>query len=437
MVSVTRRGLGAICGVALAPGRWLERTRGRRRLGLALVYGLIVACAASFGWRASRLRGLPDLGEPVDTRALRALRIPEDRNAFVLYAQASARAKLWDHVERKYFTGSYLWPTPEVPELAAYMKDNAEALELWRQGCERDEALCTPLSEIAFDSRLVGLSEHRNFCRMALMEASRCRAAGDVAGAWRWYRSALRGSRLIGRHATAVGMLIGAAEYQTVRAGIAAWKADSRVDARLLRRALDDVLAINALSAPLSETLEVEYLATQRSLGDPQWLIKSLADNPLDVKDAAVDRKAWYTYLPIYWKVRWFLGNEPECSRRLTNLAFANWLAESDRPPSQRARRVGRVDGTPLFYDVVPARGAPSAEALAARVARNLHARSVLTAYGSILGGYDRDRAQRAALVMSLADALYTLQHGQPPRSPKDLIGTCLAGFPEGYIAHE
>jgi hypothetical protein len=411
------RGLARILmRLVLAPARVLERTRGRRRIALAMLYTLIIAWVGLLGWRTSRLEGLPDLGEPFDTRALRALRIPDDRNAFTLFAQAAAKARFSDFIERRYVSGAYKWPVPDDPELVAYMDANAEALELWRRGCERDEALCIPPSELTFDSKLVGLAEHRTFSGLALVQAARRESLGDMAGAWRWYRTVLRGSRLIGRHATAIGMLIGGAEYSNARARIAAWQADPRVDARLLRRALDDVLAINSMSAPFSETLQMEYLAVQRGIQDPQWLINSLADNPLGVKDA-VDMRAWHNYVPFYWKARWFAGNEPECARRLTNLAFANWLAECDKPRSRRARLAGLVNATPMFYDVQPARVALSPQGLAARVEANLHANSILTAYLGITSGYDRDRAQRAGLVISLADALYIKRFGKPPRS--------------------
>jgi hypothetical protein len=421
---------------AVAPARWLERARGRWRILLATLYMVVAAAVGVIGWRMTRLQGLPDIAEPFDTRPLLGLRVADDRNAFTFFALAAGKAQFSDHLEKRHFNGAFTWAVPSDPELVAYMKANAEALGLWCQGCERNEALCTPLSDVTFDSKLPGLSEHRRFVRMALMEAARHEASGDMAGAWRWYRFALRGSRLVGHNATAVGMLIGAAEYSMAQARIAVWYADPRVDARLLRRALDDVLAINAMSAPYSETLKVEYLIAERGIQNPQWLISSLADNPLGVHDA-VDLKAWHNYVPTYWRARWFLGNEPECSRRLAKLAFANWLAECDKLPSERARLVGVVQNTRMFYDIEPPRGAPEPAALAARVEANLHASSILPAYPGVATGYDRDRAQRASLVMSLADALYTKQFGKPPGSPEYLIGPCLKSFPEGYVRQD
>ena len=44
-------------------------------------------------WWSIQLMGLPDIGEPFDVAAFRAIRIPDDRNAFVLYRQAAALLK--------------------------------------------------------------------------------------------------------------------------------------------------------------------------------------------------------------------------------------------------------------------------------------------------------------------------------------------------------
>src|SRR6185312_13445806 len=94
--------------VVLAPARLLERVRGRRRLGLIVAYALIAAAIGVMAWRESRLIGLPDIGEPFDPAPVLALRIPDDENAFVLYRQASARARRDGTIERRIVGGP--WP---------------------------------------------------------------------------------------------------------------------------------------------------------------------------------------------------------------------------------------------------------------------------------------------------------------------------------------
>ena len=47
-------------------------------------------------WWSIQLVGLPDIGEPFDVAAFRSFRIPDDRNAFVLYRQAARWLKPLD-----------------------------------------------------------------------------------------------------------------------------------------------------------------------------------------------------------------------------------------------------------------------------------------------------------------------------------------------------
>ena len=94
--------------------------------------------------------------------------------------------------------------------------------------------------------------------------ASRSEADGDMAGAWGWYRAVLRGSRLLGRHSVIIARLVGNSEYAAARNKIASWAADPRVDARLLRVALDDVL--EALEANVVLPLENTEVAEELNL---------------------------------------------------------------------------------------------------------------------------------------------------------------------------
>src|SRR5690349_17957153 len=73
----------------LAPLRWLERARGRKRLALVALYLVLLAVAAFFGWWASSLRGLPDIGDPFDVAAFRAEGVPPEQDAYTHYRRAS------------------------------------------------------------------------------------------------------------------------------------------------------------------------------------------------------------------------------------------------------------------------------------------------------------------------------------------------------------
>jgi hypothetical protein len=419
--------------VLAAPARWLERSKGRRRKALAGCYCLIVAALGATGWRVAQLNGLPDIGEPFDARPLLALRVPDESNAFVLYAKASAHARRNWGIERRLGNFPYAWPKPTDSEGLAYMAENADALALWRRGCELGDALYVSPAELTFATRLPLLQDHRHFVRLALVEASRVEAAGDQAGAWGWYRAIVRGSRLLTRHATMIGVLVGISELAAAQARIGTWAADPRVDAALLRRALDDLLAADTLAAPFSESLQIEYLTARKAVDQPAWFVDQVKDQPWDW-GASIDMTSWYNHLPAYWQARWFLTNEPERSRRLLKLAMANWLVECDSPAGQRPALVGKKDAAARFYNIARPAGVPTAAALAARVESNLLLSPLLFSYPSIQRAVDRDRRRRAGLILLLANHLYERRFGKPPAVPEDLLGTCLDRFPDGYV---
>lgn len=414
-----------------APARWLERAKGRKRVALAGLYSLIIAIVGCLFWRAARLAGIPDTADPVDLNALYAVSVPKERNAFVLFEEASAKALRDPVIELRILSTPYALPASTDQEGLAFLARNAEALAVWRRGCQRPDALSTPLNQLSFRTKLPVLEDQRHFVRLALLESSRLESCGQLDAAWDCYRDALRGSRLVSRHGTLVALLIGCAEYAMCQAEITRWAADPRVDSALLRRALEDVQAVNAMSTPISQNLKIEYLCSIQILKDPIELFDYLQGDVSD--DNPVDVRAWYNHLPGFWTMRCFLQNEPEHVGRLTNLTFANWLAQCDRLPSERPAMIGATKLSRLVYDSEPPRGAIRSTALVRHIESNALAKWFLPAVNAAQSAYDRDRAQRARLVISLAEALYQRRFGKPPASHDDLIGPCLDQFPDGY----
>ncbi len=90
----------ALVTILLAPFRAVEQARGWRRVGLLAVYGMVVLAIGGFLWRRAQLAGLPDVAEPFDVAAHRALaRVPDDRNAFVAYRRAAGRFRDMSRLE--------------------------------------------------------------------------------------------------------------------------------------------------------------------------------------------------------------------------------------------------------------------------------------------------------------------------------------------------
>jgi hypothetical protein len=168
------------------------------------------------------------------------------------------------------------------------------------------------------------------------LEASRHVEKGELQEAWGWYRAALRSSRMVGRHGGAVQHAFDAMIHEATAPCIVHWAEDQRVDVRMLRQALDDVLAADTLTSPVSEMLKIEYLASKREL-----------DHPLDVLEYMEMREQYQGLLnqivapqpTRLWLKRFGLraANDPERSRLVLNILFANWLAQVDRLPGERA----------------------------------------------------------------------------------------------------
>jgi hypothetical protein len=417
--TIRSRVLRGLPALVLAPARLLERAKGRRRMALGCLYVLVVVCAGLLARRESWLAYLPDIGDPFDPAPLRALRVPDDRNAFTLYRAAAGASQHNHGVERRIFNAPYAWPQSD-PEALAYLDANRVALELWRLGCEAPEALYCPVDQIKFGAAMrLYDREHRHFVRMALVVANRHRALGDMGGAWRWYRATLRGSRLIGRHAVAIGQRVGITEYAATIGPVASWAADPRVDADLLRRALEETKAINALTAPPSEAVKIESLLLMKALDDPEGLARFLLEEPWGLD--AVDETIWYNHSPAYRFAERFMTHEPERSRRLLRLAVANILTHCDDPPDRRPALIsgGTKNVSLHLFDTPSPPGAPAPENLLARLSAAPMVNALLPAFGALTRAFDRDRAQRASLVSTLTTELSrrarALQDGPQP----------------------
>ena len=131
---------------------------------------------------------------------------------------------------------------------------------------------------------------------------------------------------------------------QTLRDRLTTWAADPRTTPALLRRALDDVVACEALAPSESDSLKAGYL-------DVIWLLDS-PTNPGREVPLARFRQFWnpdYQLDPEQIQAIWdawrFWRREPERSRRVIRLVTANWLAYHDLPAEQsaEARSQGRV----------------------------------------------------------------------------------------------
>src|SRR5262249_24323343 len=144
-----------------------------------------------------------------------------------------------------------------VPILRRWVEDNRDAMELYRQGSDRPDAL-GPYGSIHLNSHdlVIALS---TFKELALLEASRLEDEGDLAGAWTWYRAALRAAHHLGQRGTMFDRRVAVLWQGEIRGRVDAWAADRRTTPAMLRRALDDAIACESLAPSETYSLWVDY----------------------------------------------------------------------------------------------------------------------------------------------------------------------------------
>jgi hypothetical protein len=319
--------------ILLFPLRAVERARGWRRLGLLLVYVMIALPILALLWRRSQLAGLPDIGDSYSGIVAASLAsVPDDRNAFVLYRRATERFRDMTPVEGESFSkANFAWAGAD-DVFRGWVAEHKEAISLLRAGSERPEA---SLELPGRPAELFGSDEQVVIIRLswigtaALLEAGRLRGEGDPAQAWALLHAVVRASRDMERaiptawcRGTAFTMVQYAVEP------VKAWAKDPSVSVAMLRRALDDIAAAEALTPPLSSFYRGEYQNAEASL----------ANLPLLIAERARGRAEIGAFEPLAFapNLDTFLRGEPERSRRVLRLLAANDLAWCDRPLAER-----------------------------------------------------------------------------------------------------
>ena len=410
---------------------------GRSRRALFFLAALGLAGASAFAtWRFTSLQGLPDIGDPFDAVTFVERPVPDEENAFTLYREA---ARLVDEESEWEFT--YDWPTAS-PEAKAWLERNRRALEVWRRGTERDQALYIPSRSLTLATQLTVVAECRKLARMAWLEATRLESLGDLEAAYRWHRANFRASRHLGRHSTAIERLVGTAIHQNACVTLTRWAANPLMTPDLIRTALEAAIRDYAATGPISDNLKVEYLAFVKTYDDPDLTWTTLND-PIGFGSS---QPSWLTRQRRVFSVARRFKREPERSKRVTRLIYANLLAYCDLPPDRRPPIAVTLKGLPAGGSPViplfatdesapPSARALTPEAIGRWFDSTLFATHLAPAFFGVIKSADAERVVQASLVMSLATRLYELEHGEPPTSDDDLVGSYLKALPEGYIS--
>jgi hypothetical protein len=424
----------------------------RRRPGRALLLALGLAAAAlvlmGIWIRGVRnVDGLPDVGDPFDvTEALRPIEMLEDENAYVLYADAKGQLSRRSPALSKNIFDASTWPRAGE-DVRAFVQQNRPALLTWREGSERPDAIYNQPGKLAVDTLLPVVQELRLFTQMAALEGSHDEEKGAMEDAWLWYRAMLRCSRHVGRHGVIIERQVGGAIHKEAAARILHWAIDRRVDAELLRRALDDTLAADRMTPPLSKTLKLEYLIYLRDLQELRVMVNEV---PMPG-----GRFGWFEQMvvatgakPTVQRLRFYATNDVERSRRALRLVFANWMAQVDKPSSNRAPIAIRTPTLIYAPDQTapPAARAVDPEILDKAIEQTSLAYVILRPADLSFGAgtpttkapwegdglIAREQRRRAALLVKLAAELYRREHGTLPERAGTLVGPYLKELPEG-----
>ena len=410
------------------------RPRRLGRLALALAALALAGSTAFLTWWTTTLHGLPDVGDPFDVAAFERP-IPDDSNAFVLYKQAAAL------VPKAPPNLTVDWNTA-APAERRWLEASQEALKIWREGTERPDALDILPHNLTFETKLdVAQALRNDFTKLAQLQGGKLEAEGDVAGALEWYLALLRSSRHSGRRGGFIERVIGCAMGNIACARLTRWAASPIVDARMLRQALNAVYAAEAATPPASDGLKAEYLSVLHSLDDPELMVKMLDYEVVpDNKGGSTTLYGQHQWKSNLIRVRRRALNEPERSRRVIRLVFANWLAYCDRPPGRRPPKAlpnpvitGKDPYKALLSDLfatdASAPGAARAlppEKVARWFASTIDAEAFLPAYVSIDRAVARERSTRGNLLVALANELHKREHGHYPEHNEDLVGPYL-----------
>jgi hypothetical protein len=417
-----------------------------RRIGRRAVFLAALTLAGSTAfvtWWNTSLFGLPDVGDPFDVAAF-GQPIPDETNAFVLYRKAASLLP-----EEHATNANDDWKTADTQQ-RVWFERSQEALAIWRKGTERPDAHNINPEDIRFDTNFDVIYALRSFARLALLKGSRLEESGNSEEALDWYIALLRSTRHSGRYGAFTERIFGIAMHRWASTRLIRWSADPKVDARLLRRALDAAIAADAATPPTSHGLKMEYLLFLHSMNNSETMAK-MHDLNATAPSASGQRGpvlASENMRKSLINIRRRVINDPERSRRVARMIFANWLAYCDLPSSQRPSLVLPPSKNPeqdgpgktLLGDLFiagedapwQARALPPEE-LAKWYASTIDAQLIVPSGSAVERAIVRERSAQDALLYNLANELYKREHGQYPEHAEDLVGPYLKSLPEGY----
>ena len=402
------------------------RPRRRRKVVATSIFVLMIGLGSLAVMRATSLRGLPEIGPPFDVERAGTIDLPDDQNAYTFYRRAHDLLK---RNETRTMLGFYPDWSQVAPGQIEYLESNREALSVWYEGTRRDRGVYFQPRDANADVLLPVCQTLRTFLRLANLEAIRLEHEGDLNGSWSWIRANLRASRHSGQYGFWIERVVGIAHFESSSMQATRWSDQPGVDASMLRRALDDVLAIEAIRTPTSNVLKNEYYDLMNTLDDLG--MRERAVNSRYPREQVTAPRAALERLLM---VRAILIREPERSRRVGRLVLANWLAVCDLPADERKRRLVLGLKNPIYAAAEGEVPPITPEELDGWFESTYYMRELLSFWKGMERSTSRDERNRANLIVHLAMELYKREHGKEATSVRTLVGPYLKELPVGYV---
>jgi hypothetical protein len=403
------------------------------RLKKWAIRGLVLTGAVAFvAYLALGLRSAPDVGEPFDVEAFASFTLPDAQNAITYYRRAAAsyvnedtvfasspalkHEDFWNSLEA---TEKNDWDHA-IPAVRSWVALNRPAFGEWKRGADCGDSLEVCLADPSKVSWLwTDWSKLHGCARVQVLDGIRLTAERHAAEAWEHFQVLLRAGRHLTMHASIIGTTFGLAISDSAVQAAVNWSSEPSVKSAELKRAIRDVLKIDEMGAPASDTLKIEYLG-----------LRHIAETGevFGTTDAAWMRSTGY----------------PAQVGLVARLVVANLLTQVDRP---RYLRTNVHPGDLHLFELDPA-AAPDPklrppDEIEAAAITNINVVSrvmgwisskrateigvfdpnrMTSGLSNVCLWHDVDQTRRAGLLLALALQLHYREHHEFPASLEDLV---------------
>lgn len=381
---------------------------------------LLVAVAAPFIYRASRLNGVPEI-EVFDVEAFLDFEVDPDAGCWPGYRRAVALAVpdttfIAAAPSRDEFDAGYDRWDSDNEAFRRYLDANGPALEVWREAMQEEFRPRIHPRDRSFFDYGPAVIESREFVRLAVLSGQRALADGDPDQTWRWYAAALRFAGHLNQHSPSIATVCATAYASLATDPIVEWARDEAVTADDLRDARRLMAEIDAGTPPLSQSVKVEYVLVRDLLHNASPTERRRAIREL----AKVDP-------------RW-IEHEPELGLRLIDHSYAHALEMSELTWHEwtlRRNNLARHLATSSRPDVLGGDELDLRMMGESKIAGTFGDKT----FAGILQLSHRRRSRRLALDVVLAAELQRRETGRYPATAADFDADILTAVPDDPYA--